>query len=790
MENNRKARRTKAQGARKTIGFLTGSVLGGEVLYPTMIWNGVVDAAREQDANLVSFAGGSLGVSSSRELGAQRNVLYDLVTSDNVDGLVISSGTLSFFVSEGEFEDFCGRYRPLPMVSIAVALKGVPSALVDNITGLRDAVSHLIEAHGHRRIAFIRGYEHHEESDLRYRAYTEALAAHGLPLSPNLVARGDFSRPSGAAAMRLLLDEQKLQPGLDFEAVVASTDKMALGALDVLQARGIQVPYDVALVGFDDVEEAKVATPSLTTVRQPIHEQGKRAVELLLALLAGKEVPEQVTLPTQMVVRQSCGCHSQAVLHAAAEPAARGEVPSGHSTAKTFEEALVTRREEIVAAMVQAVADHAGEAALAMTPEWVEKLLDAFVAEIGAKSPGGFLSALDRVLRQVVAVSGDPSTGSLAGSPHGPQQSVTAWQEALSALRCQVLPCLSDDEMLSQAENLWQQARLFIAETTAQVQRYQQLQAERQAAMLQEIGQALITISDMEELMDVIEQELPRLGISSTYLSLYEGQEMPLQECRLTLAYGEDGRIGVESGGRCFPCRELVPDGMLPQDRCYSLVIEPLYFKDDQLGFVLLEAGPRDGAVYEVLQGQISGALRAALVLEERHRAEEALETAYAEVERQVEERTAELDRETAERERLQQEIIETQKRALQELSTPIIPVMEGIIVMPLIGSIDTMRARDITRGLLAGIRQHRARVAILDITGVPIVDSGVANHLNKTIQAARLKGAHTIVTGISSAVAETIVDLGIDWSGIETLSDLQTGLRAALAEMGRRVEG
>jgi ribose transport system substrate-binding protein len=130
---------------------------------------------------------------------------------------------------------------------------------------------------------------------------------------------------------------------------------------------------------------------------------------------------------------------------------------------------------------------------------------------------------------------------------------------------------------------------------------------------------------------------------------------------------------------------------------------------------------------------------------------------------------------------RLQQEIIEAQKQAIQELSTPIIPVFKGVIVMPLIGSIDTLRARDITRSLLTGIREHRARAVILDITGVPIVDSGVAAYLNKTIQAARLKGARTIVTGVSEAVAETIVDLGIDWSGIETLSDLRTGLRAVL---------
>ncbi|HDD24980.1 MAG TPA: GAF domain-containing protein [Chloroflexi bacterium] len=161
-------------------------------------------------------------------------------------------------------------------------------------------------------------------------------------------------------------------------------------------------------------------------------------------------------------------------------------------------------------------------------------------------------------------------------------------------------------------------------------------------------------------------------------------------------------------------------------------------------------------------------------------------------LEQMVKERTAELEREIAERERveaerarLQEEIIKAQRLAIQELSTPVIPIMDRIIVMPLIGSIDTLRARDITRNLLAGITRHRAKVVILDITGVPIVDSGVADHLNKTIQAARLKGARTIVTGISDAVAETIVDLGIDWSNVETLSDLQTGLLSALSSMG-----
>jgi anti-anti-sigma regulatory factor len=136
----------------------------------------------------------------------------------------------------------------------------------------------------------------------------------------------------------------------------------------------------------------------------------------------------------------------------------------------------------------------------------------------------------------------------------------------------------------------------------------------------------------------------------------------------------------------------------------------------------------------------------------------------------------------------MQQEMIAAQQRVLKELSTPIIPVLDQVIIMPLIGAVDSLRAKDLTRALLAGIQTYQAKVVILDITGVSIIDSGVANHLNKTIQTARLKGARTIVTGVSDAVAETIVELGIDWSDIETRRNLQSGLMSALESLGYRI--
>jgi PAS domain S-box-containing protein len=141
-------------------------------------------------------------------------------------------------------------------------------------------------------------------------------------------------------------------------------------------------------------------------------------------------------------------------------------------------------------------------------------------------------------------------------------------------------------------------------------------------------------------------------------------------------------------------------------------------------------------------------------------------------------------------RARQRHRIIMAQQQVLRELSTPIIPVWtqdkgKSIILMPLIGNIDAIRARDILRALLTGLSDHHASVVILDLTGVPTMSTEVAQGLDKAFQAAQLKGARVIITGITERVAEAMGDLGITWENIQTSSDLQTGLVIALHSIG-----
>ncbi|HLK57288.1 MAG TPA: protoglobin domain-containing protein [Chthonomonadaceae bacterium] len=131
---------------------------------------------------------------------------------------------------------------------------------------------------------------------------------------------------------------------------------------------------------------------------------------------------------------------------------------------------------------------------------------------------------------------------------------------------------------------------------------------------------------------------------------------------------------------------------------------------------------------------------------------------------------------------------IRQQQDAIRELSTPVLQVRDRLLILPIIGMIDTLRARQLTEQLLRSIRDTRARVVVMDITGVPAVDSRVANHLIQTVDASRLMGAIVIVTGLSAEVAQTLVTLGVDLSKLNTVGDLQGGIEQAERILGYRV--
>jgi rsbT co-antagonist protein RsbR len=132
--------------------------------------------------------------------------------------------------------------------------------------------------------------------------------------------------------------------------------------------------------------------------------------------------------------------------------------------------------------------------------------------------------------------------------------------------------------------------------------------------------------------------------------------------------------------------------------------------------------------------------------------------------------------------------IIRQQQEAIRELSTPVLQVRERLLILPIIGVIDSQRAKQLTEQLLRGIRNNRAKVVVVDITGVPTIDSTVANHVVQTVEASRLMGAGVIITGLSSEIAQTLVTIGVDLSKLNAVGDLQGGIELAERMLGYKV--
>lgn len=217
----------------------------------------------------------------------------------NTDGLIIFTDSLS----DEQLHKYHANGFPLVLLHRS-APEGttIPAVAFQNKEGARQMMAHLL-ACGYQQIGFLQGPAGNEDAAYREAGYREALAAHRLPVNPVWIKTGNFHAADGATAVAEWLAEGTLP-----HAIFAADDDSARGALLALQQAGLRVPEDVAVVGFDDSILSQYLTPPLTTVRAPIELAGRTATERLIELINTGHTEPLTLLPTELVIRQSCGC--------------------------------------------------------------------------------------------------------------------------------------------------------------------------------------------------------------------------------------------------------------------------------------------------------------------------------------------------------------------------------------------------------------------------------------------------------------------------------------------------
>jgi len=560
---------------RTTIGVIIDSLSAG---YQTKFWRELRKAAIQYDVNLLCFVGSELNTQPGVQ--KQANTIYKLANAQNLDGLILLTGTISQLVTPEYIETFVEQFRTLPLVSVAAEIKNTPAILLDNRQGILDIMAHLVETHHCQRIAFIRMPEGHNEGDQRFQAYREALETYGLPFDPSLVVEGEFYG-QGKAVVDLLYNKRKLTP----DAIVAVDDDSAITVMEALRARGISIPKDVILTGFDDIEISRYTTPPLTTIRQPLDKQARQAIETILAALQGQTAPHQIKMKPELAIRESCGCYQTDTMQPAAS-----DTP------------LNTKGKNLDQVRAKITNQMASKSQIANTT-LLKAFLDTFLRTIETGQNQQFAREFSEILQQTTEQEEDTSK----------------WQSAISVLRHYVQSISQDQPEREIAEGLIQQARILAAEAAQRAQAQYLLDIRKQQLTLRYLNQEISLVTHQDDLFKALRRSLPNLGIPEFTISLYPDQNPAADSYILAAALAK--KPAPFPLPHTYPAETLLPEGFLPAKQRFARVVEPLHYFDKQFGFVTFESKALDETIYDSLAEQISSGIQSvALVQQIEHR--------------------------------------------------------------------------------------------------------------------------------------------------------------------------
>jgi DNA-binding LacI/PurR family transcriptional regulator len=255
--------------------------------------NGVESVIRQKDYNLLVANYESYGPSNKRPpIGAH-----------NSDGMIVYADSLC----DDEMASLhAGGYPMVLIHRTPPASLHIPCVTIENEAATYKLVEHLIIQHQKRHILFMRGRTHQEDSYWREMGYKSALEANGILFDPKLVIAGEFEREVAYQSLTQFLTNARHAA---FDAVFAGNDDAAIGVIKALQENGYRIPEDISVVGFDDLRLSGFFTPPLTTVRAPTEEVGRIAAEQLFSLMDDQQLSGMTVLATELIIRQSCGCH-------------------------------------------------------------------------------------------------------------------------------------------------------------------------------------------------------------------------------------------------------------------------------------------------------------------------------------------------------------------------------------------------------------------------------------------------------------------------------------------------
>jgi diguanylate cyclase (GGDEF)-like protein len=581
----------------KTIGLLSTNLFGD---YFLQLLPGVIKGARERGANLLIYPGRTDNWADGYI--HQQSVIYSKVNPSTVDAIIVIAGTYANLYDADQYTAFFEQFRDLPGVSLGLRAPYKSAILVDNKTGLEELVRHVMAEHGCIRPAMVTGPLANEEARTRLETFRSTCRSLGFAIGDNQVFEGDFLRSGGRDAVRTLFSASR--KGNHPDALFCANDNMAFGALRELQALGLRVPADVVVTGFDDAQEAQFSFPALSTINQPLEEQGYQGVLMAMDLCEGKPVPGEIYLPTRMVLRSSCGCYSATEQSYATAIKRIGDKPPVHKKNSALEESFWT------------------DVGLALpleeqTPRSRSVLSHLLKAACCGKGEEKALTGLGEHLQNLIDKG----------------QTVRPWVSMMSLIRIflEKNNGILDD---SYDSALFLGSCLQIVVSMIRVE-----QGRTQFHLMDQITDMRTYLGSMgsaltlEDIGVITKTQLTGLGVKSFYIALYDkpvtrkrGEPWIGPEySRVVIGYRKGQEITGKMKNKKIRRELLLPPEASGSREPSAMIICGIHFRNEIMGYMMIDMTDITLEIYDILTGHISSSLKTASLFEEREASEQKL---------------------------------------------------------------------------------------------------------------------------------------------------------------------
>ncbi|MDC7221001.1 MAG: methyl-accepting chemotaxis protein [Spirochaetales bacterium] len=494
-------------------------------------------------------------------------------------------------------------------------IKPYPVVKIDSYTSLKLAITHLNKVHGISKIAFIRGNVDNNYFIDRYKGYVDGLKENGISFDERLVAgpiefsSAIFDRKNTRKGLSLLIDERKLVPGKDFQAIISVTESTTLYIFEYFKEKGIRVPEDVAIISYDNSSVGRFENPKPTAMILPFEGQSSYGFDLLMDRIAGKQVQIENALPGTLEINMSCGCKEKSLELA-------------YSTKHyAFEEGKKAKKgvaddfsyDEVNRGIINSLLEELDQAS---------KNSDVIMNTIGTRT-GDVLSA---IVEEITSDKRDRALHLLEELIHFYADNMVPFQTLqnfLSLARELYIPHISDMGTLNKLENIFHQLRTKISNMVSYYEGKKTAAQERNSSNLNEFLRILASKYTFDDTIQVFEEWAHLVRISEVYAVLYDEPQTytfldPLpQKAQVLFGVNHEKRIVLNENNRWFNPQEILPSFIMERLDLTNMVIMPLVSNHQHIGYVCFLNGPDDRVLYAAVREQLANTLQSSILLKE-----------------------------------------------------------------------------------------------------------------------------------------------------------------------------